>query len=148
MKAIVEGTVSRINANGIGFSVKESWRNREGGESHRFVSCFMPDRVPVTVIVGDEVKVTGNLRTAVSKRNAQFVDHTIGNASVEQLSTGPARSWGPDDTGAQGAWDRVHNRPADIYTPPEDRVAPPADEYPPDDPYADGQAWSVAPIQP
>lgn len=22
-------------------------------------------------------------------------------------------------------WDRVHNRPADIYTPPEDRVEPP-----------------------
>lgn len=26
---------------------------------------------------------------------------------------------------AAQTWDRVHNRPADIYTPPEDRVAPP-----------------------
>lgn len=115
--ATVRGVVSRINSNGIGFSVKESWPKRDGTEAHRYWSVFLPDNVPVEVIAGDEVTVTGQLRTAVSKRDARYVDHTISNARVEVTRQNGPRSW-----------------------------EPPVDDVPPDDPYADGPAWSVAPI--
>jgi hypothetical protein len=122
----VEGTVSRINRNGVGFGVKETWKGREGREAHRYWSVWMPDGVPVQVVEGDEVKVIGPLRTAVD-RDPRFVSHSISNARVEVTKPHGDRSWAPD-TGL----------------PPVDE--PPADEFPPDDPYAGGSAWSVAPV--
>ncbi|KJL45589.1 hypothetical protein [Microbacterium trichothecenolyticum] len=117
----VEGTVSRINQNGVGFGVKESWQGREGREAHRYWSAWMPDNVPVQVVVGDAVKITGPLRTQVD-RDPRFVAHTVSNAKVEITRENGPRSWAPDNG------------------------QPPADEYPPDDPYADGTAWSTAQV--
>lgn len=124
-KVEVQGVVERIHTKGTGFTVRESWARRDGsGESSRFWSCFMPDRAPLRVVVGDRVRVVGGLRTEVSTRNPRYVDHTVGNVAVEITQENGPRSWGP---------------PSDSYThdappPPTDADAPPVD------------GWNVAPI--
>lgn len=53
-KVTVEGVVSRLNHNGVGFGVRESWTNREGAAQNRYWAVWMPNTVPTTVTVGDE----------------------------------------------------------------------------------------------
>lgn len=96
--ATVTGTVSRINQNGIGFGVKETWPSREGREATRYWSVWMPEDQPVTVAVGDRVKITGLLGTKVSTRDNRYVDHTVNRATVEVTAEATPHTWGSTDS--------------------------------------------------
>lgn len=95
-KVIVRGVVSRINKNGVGFGVRESWPNRDGGTSERYWAVWMPHDEPTRVVVGDEVEVTGRLSAKVSTRNPRFVDYHVQNAVVAMLVENGPRTWTTD----------------------------------------------------
>ena len=86
----VQGEVSRINAKGSGFGLRET-REHNGKTFTTYWSVFPPRNVDRFVNVGDLVTVTGGLGAKVSERDARYVDFTINNAQV----TGQA-GWGDD----------------------------------------------------
>lgn len=97
----VTGVVHRINQNGIGFTVKESWTRRDGsGEGARYWSCWMPTPAPVEVIVGEPVKVAGLLGAKVSTRDARYVDYTVNEATVTRTGSAPTPAPEPEYTDA------------------------------------------------
>jgi len=95
----VQGEVSRINAKGNGFGLRETVTF---GDKTRttYWSVFPPRNVDRFVNVGDLVTVTGGLGAKVSERDARYVDFTINNAQVtgqEPWDTSePGQGWGDD----------------------------------------------------
>lgn len=84
---IVEGEVTRLHNSGGGFGLKESW-DAQGKQRSRFWAVFPKE--PVSVSVGDRVKVSGGLQTSVtdpkpdqSGQDRYYVDHVAGQAKVE-----------------------------------------------------------------
>jgi len=88
-KVNIEGTVSRLNQTGNGFGLKEE-RQHQDKTYTTYWSVFPPQGDARTVNVGDRVKVDGFLRTEVSKRDARYVDHTVGQARVDVTGGAPA----------------------------------------------------------
>jgi len=94
----VEGTVSRLNASGNGFGVRET-REHNGKTFTTYWSVFPPRGVDRFVQVGDPVKVTGGLGAKVSERDNRYVDFAINNARVESeapVNGGGWESYGDD----------------------------------------------------
>lgn len=106
----VEGEVSRLHGSGGGFGLKESW-TAKGQERSRFWAVFPAD--PVTVSVGDRVKVSGGLQTSVTDpktaqdgQERRYVDHVVGRAKVEHVQGGGSgeRSTPPASVGSSDGW--------------------------------------------
>lgn len=108
----VEGTVASVNGTGSGFRVEEAWEGREGRQSRRYWSVWLPKAASSVVPgKGDRVKVSGMLTAKVSERDPRFVDHTINEARVEVTARAEAapeqagESWGAD------SWNTTDSEP-------------------------------------
>lgn len=95
----VEGTVSRINRNGVGFGIRETWTGRDGASKERYWAVWMPGTEPTRVIVGDEVIAVGRLSSKVSPRDARFVDLAVQDAEITITRENGPRTWdlAPDE---------------------------------------------------
>lgn len=91
----VEGTVSRLNASGNGFGVKEIVTFGDKSRT-TYWSVFPPRGVDRFVQVGDSVKVTGGLGAKVSERDPRYVDYTINNAQVQTEAPVNGGGWEVD----------------------------------------------------
>lgn len=107
---IVEGEVTRLHNSGGGFGLKESW-DAQGKQRSRFWAVFPKE--PVSVSVGDRVKVSGGLQTSVtdpkpdqSGQDRYYVDHVAGQAKVEVSQAAQGGSGGgfgaPAGVGSSG----------------------------------------------
>lgn len=95
----VQGEVTRLHNSGGGFSLRESWQTKDGDRS-RYWAVF--PKAPVSVAVGDRVKVSGGLQTKVTEPKEDgrvFVDHTVGQAQVEVVQASQQGQGGGNGAG-------------------------------------------------